>query len=74
VEIRTLVTVRCLSCGIEYVKPGTARSTTRRNPGCPECAYLGWMPVDPGSPGLREATEPIRSGVDQRHRRLGREG
>jgi hypothetical protein len=74
VEIRALVAVRCLSCGSDYVKPGAARSTTRRNPGCPECGYLGWMPVHAGGPVLTEAAAPIRFDADPRRRHPGREG
>jgi hypothetical protein len=37
--------VRCLSCGSEYSKP-VGGGTTAANPGCPECAYLGWRPVN----------------------------
>jgi hypothetical protein len=34
--------VRCLECGITYVKP-CGGSTARRNPGCPRCGYVGWI-------------------------------
>ena len=37
--------VRCLECGITYVKP-CGGSTIRRNPGCPRCGYVGWAPVN----------------------------
>ena len=36
-----VVTVKCLSCGVSYAKPGGG-GTVRTNPGCPECGYLGW--------------------------------
>jgi len=34
--------VRCLECGVTYVKP-CGGSTMRRNPGCPRCGYVGWI-------------------------------
>ena len=34
--------VRCLACGTEYVKPAEG-STAIRNPGCPDCGYVGWL-------------------------------
>lgn len=34
--------VRCLECGMTYVKP-CGGSTMRRNPGCPRCGYVGWI-------------------------------
>ena len=37
-------TVRCLDCGSVYSKPAGG-GTVRENPGCPECAYVGWIPV-----------------------------
>jgi len=38
-------TVRCRECGAAYPKP-TNGSTTARNPGCPNCGYVGWLEVD----------------------------
>ena len=41
--------VDCLRCGVTYSKP-SAGGMYARNPGCPACSYLGWMPgrsVDP---------------------------
>jgi hypothetical protein len=37
-------TVRCLDCGSVYSKPAGG-GTVRENPGCPDCAYVGWIPV-----------------------------
>ena len=37
--------VRCLECGTIYAKPSRG-STSRLNPGCPECGYVGWLSVD----------------------------
>jgi hypothetical protein len=38
-------TVTCLECGTTYPKP-TAGGTTARNPGCPNCGYVGWLEVE----------------------------
>jgi hypothetical protein len=35
--------VRCLECGFVYAKPVTG-GAVERNPGCPECGYVGWIP------------------------------
>ena len=42
-----VVTVRCLGCGEVYAKP-LGGGTVRANPGCPECAYVGWV-IAPGA-------------------------
>ncbi len=34
--------VCCLECGTNYVKPADG-GTAQRNPGCPNCSYLGWI-------------------------------
>jgi hypothetical protein len=34
--------VCCLECATTYVKPADG-ATVRRNPGCPECGYVGWI-------------------------------
>jgi predicted RNA-binding Zn-ribbon protein involved in translation (DUF1610 family) len=34
--------VRCLECGSTYVKR-CGGNTLRRNPGCPQCGYVGWI-------------------------------
>jgi hypothetical protein len=36
--------VRCLECGEIYAKP-VAGGTVHKNPGCPVCGYVGWIPV-----------------------------
>jgi transposase-like protein len=59
--------VRCLSCGIGYVKP-TGGGTVTANPGCPECGYVGW--VREGSSVNRGASQ-LRSGGDPLRRRTG---
>ena len=37
--------VTCLECGTTYPKP-LKGSTTARNPGCPNCGYVGWLEVE----------------------------
>jgi phage FluMu protein Com len=39
-----LESVRCLECGEIYAKPAGG-GTVLKNPGCPECSYVGWIPV-----------------------------
>jgi hypothetical protein len=56
-------TVRCLACGAAYAKPSRG-GTVRANPGCPECAYVGWELA----PGLTRP-EPPRSAEDRPRRR-----
>jgi hypothetical protein len=55
--LHVLETVLCLECGEIYSKP-VAGGTVEKNPGCPECAYVGWIPLtlppDP-EPQLRSA-------------------
>jgi hypothetical protein len=36
--------VVCLECGTAYGKP-SGSGTSRRNPGCPACGYVGWIGV-----------------------------
>lgn len=59
--------VRCLGCGITYVKP-TGGGTVSANPGCPECGYVGW--VKEGSPVSRDALQ-LRSAGDPLRRPTG---
>jgi len=42
--LAVLETVRCLECSEIYSKP-VAGGTTQKNPGCPVCGYVGWIPV-----------------------------
>ncbi len=51
--------VRCLECGEVYVKP-VAGGTVHRNPGCPECGYVGWIPLT-----LPREHASLRSGGDR---------
>jgi phage FluMu protein Com len=43
-SLALLENVRCLECGKVYAKPA-AGGTVHKNPGCPVCGYLGWIPV-----------------------------
>lgn len=49
--VKAFETVRCLDCGSTYTKP-TSRGTAAANPGCPECSYLGWLPLSVEPPPL----------------------
>jgi len=42
--LRALESVCCLDCGEIYSKP-VGGGTVQKNPGCPECGYVGWIPV-----------------------------
>jgi hypothetical protein len=59
--------VRCLGCGVVYVKPNGGGTVTA-NPGCPDCGYVGW--VKDGEPFSRESFQ-LRSVADPRRRRTG---
>ena len=37
-----LESVRCLECSEIYSKP-LAGGTVEKNPGCPNCGYVGWI-------------------------------
>ena len=43
-SLQALETVCCLDCGEIYSKP-VGGSTVQKNPGCPECGYVGWIPL-----------------------------
>lgn len=51
--------VRCLECGEVYAKPA-AGGIVDKNPGCPACGYVGWIPLTlPGEyESLRSAAGP----------------
>jgi hypothetical protein len=38
-----LESVRCLECSEVYSKPSLG-GTVMKNPGCPSCGYVGWIP------------------------------
>ena len=59
--------VRCLECGTVYAKPAGG-GAVERNPGCPKCGYVGWIPVTPEE----EPPAPRRSGGDPPLRLVGR--
>ena len=42
--LTVLESVRCLECGAVYAKPAGG-GTVRQNPGCPDCGYVGWVPL-----------------------------
>ena len=65
--LSVLETVRCLECGEVYSKP-IAGGTTQKNPGCPVCAYVGWIPINLPS----EDGAPHRSAADRRRLRTSR--
>lgn len=52
-----LESVVCLECGDIYAKPSFG-GTVEKNPGCPMCGYVGWIPAKLPSepPDLRLAT------------------
>ena len=62
-----LESVRCLECGGVYPKPA-AGGTVEKNPGCPTCGYVGWIPIS--RPAEPEAHG--RSGADRRRLRAVR--
>jgi hypothetical protein len=43
-SLQALESVCCLECGDIYAKP-VGGGTVQTNPGCPECGYLGWIPL-----------------------------
>jgi hypothetical protein len=56
--------VRCLECGVVYVKPAGG-GTVRENPGCPDCGYVGWMAA--------ELIGALEAATSQRRRAAGRQ-
>ena len=42
--LAVLESVRCLECSEIYSKPA-AGGTVEKNPGCPMCGYVGWIPL-----------------------------
>ena len=59
-----LESVRCLECGDIYAKPAGG-GTVDKNPGCPECGYVGWLAA---SVPVSEALSLRRSGVGRQRR------
>jgi hypothetical protein len=62
--LSVLESVRCLECGEVYSKPG-AGGTVEKNPGCPCCGYVGWIPVS-----LPVEPRALRRSVADRRLRL----
>ncbi len=60
--------VRCLDCATVYTKP-VGGGTIARNPGCPTCGYVGWVPLP-----VSVASRPDRSGADRLLRRVATPG
>ena len=57
--IASFESVRCLECGEVYAKP-IGGSTVEKNPGCPLCGYVGWIPITrpPERASLRSVEGP----------------
>jgi predicted nucleic acid-binding Zn-ribbon protein len=68
-SLAVLHSVRCLECGEIYSKP-SAGGTVHKNPGCPSCGYVGWIPV---SLPPEEQRALRRSGEDRQPLRSARE-
>ena len=68
-RLRVLESVRCLECGEIYSKP-TGGGALARNPGCPQCSYVGWIPIS--LPPETTTTRPLR-GVGGRSEELQEE-
>jgi hypothetical protein len=68
-QFTVLTRVRCLECGSAYAKPARG-GTFEKNPGCPRCGYIGWIPA---SLELMPAATPHRSVADLRLRRAARQ-
>jgi hypothetical protein len=52
-SLEVLESVHCLECGEIYSKP-VAGGTVLKNPGCPACGYVGWIPISlPPEQGAR---------------------
>lgn len=66
-QLAALESVRCLDCGEVYSKP-VQGGTTQKNPGCPVCGYVGWIPIS--LPGVQEGQG--HSGAGRHMRRLVR--
>ena len=62
----SVVRVVCLACNRDYAKPADDH-TILANPGCPECGYVGWIPVS-------EMEALGRSDADRQLRPLDRTG
>jgi hypothetical protein len=66
-SLRVLESVLCLECGEIYSKPHGG-GTVEQNPGCPECGYVGWIPLTLPA----EAAPRLRSAEGRRRHRFAR--
>lgn len=65
--LAVLESVRCLECGLVYSKP-SGGGTVIKNPGCPDCGYVGWLSA---SIPFMDTRPPRRSAADPpQHRRV----
>ena len=65
--LAVLESVRCLECGLVYSKP-SGGGTVTKNPGCPECGYVGWLSA---AIPFMDTRAPRRSVADPpQHRRV----
>jgi hypothetical protein len=69
-SLAVLESVRCLECGVVYSKP-SGGNTVEKNPGCPECGYVGWLSA---AVPLSGALAQRRSGADPQQPRRARSG
>ena len=69
-SLAVLESVRCLDCGAVYSKP-SGGGTPKRNPGCPDCGYLGWIST---AVPLTSSSGRRRSVADLPPRRSARSG
>jgi hypothetical protein len=62
-SLAVLESVRCLECSEVYSKP-LGGGTVQKNPGCPVCGYVGWLPLSlPQEDALRRFVadlQPLR--------------
>ena len=65
IKLSMLESVRCLECSEVYSKP-SAGGTVVKNPGCPSCGYVGWIPLS------LPPESPRRFAGGPRQRRLAR--
>ena len=61
--LTVLESVLCLECAEIYSKP-VAGGTVEKNPGCPHCGYVGWIPL---SLPLQPAARHRSAGGPRRH-------
>jgi hypothetical protein len=62
-----LESVVCLECGETYSKPALG-GTTMKNPGCPVCGYVGWIPISVPEQPARQRRSGARRRLARFHR------